>query len=100
MAGINAVLAVEDDLSQSVGSRLLREVNIDIDLCIGKKGITELKKRLPKFLQMAERQPVFLLIDMDRPTQRLPCVPERAAERSPSLKKTRIRLKEFYDRAD
>lgn len=76
MAGINVVLAVEDNLSQSVGSRLLREVNIGIDLCIGKKGITELKKRLPNFLQMAKRQPVFLLIDMDRPTRRLPCVPE------------------------
>lgn len=70
------VLAVEDELSERVARRLAGEAGLAVTACLGKSGVTYLQKRLSAFIQLAKRQNVLLLIDMDRQSRRRPCAPE------------------------
>ncbi|MBN3854652.1 DUF4276 family protein [Paraburkholderia sp. Ac-20340] len=67
-----AVLATEDQLSEEVGFRLLKEVGFEASVCLRKNGNGYLQKRIPNLCEMAIQQPVLLLTDLDRlacPTQ-------------------------------
>jgi len=71
-------LAVEDDLSEVVLRRLLRERPVDyvVEAVFKQGGFGYLKKQAPAFNNMAKACPVFLLTDLDQ----RPCAPELIAD--------------------
>lgn len=62
---ISIVLATEDELSEEVGRRLLKQHGIVPSLSLRKQGYGYLKSSIHKFCKMAERQPVLLITDLD-----------------------------------
>ncbi len=58
-------LATEDELSERVGQRLLGEVGLSAALCFRKNGFGYLRNSVGKFRDLARRQPVVLLTDLD-----------------------------------
>lgn len=60
------VLATEDELSEAVGSCLAREAGLEIGQKLRRGGFGYLKTRLHSFCEIALRQPVLLLTDLDR----------------------------------
>lgn len=60
-------LATEDELSEAVGVRLIRYAFGDSSIGhkLGKQGNGYLIRNLPKFRQMARREPVLILTDLD-----------------------------------
>jgi hypothetical protein len=69
-------LATEDELSEQVGIRLANEAGLEIGLPLRKNGNGYLRKRIPSFCEMAKRQPVLLITDLDRG----PCAPTLVAD--------------------
>ena len=67
-------LAVEDDLSEFMLRRLLRERSVDytVSAVFKQAGFGHLKKKSPAFNNMAKACPVLLLTDLDQ----RPCAPE------------------------
>ena len=63
------ILAVEDQLSEAVGRRLLEYLGMNSTATIGKRGFGYLKRRAPNLNQTAKGFPVFLLTDLDSPNQ-------------------------------
>jgi len=61
-----AVLATEDELSEEIGSCLAAEAGIEIGQRLRRGGSGYLRSRIANFCEMAERQPVLLLTDLDR----------------------------------
>ncbi len=61
----NIVLATEDELSEQIGIRLATNAGLNVELCLRKQGYGYLRSRIPQFCQMANRQPVLLLTDLD-----------------------------------
>ncbi len=78
MIPISIHLAVEDDLSEIVLRRLLRERPLPyaIDKVFMKGGFGYLKRNSAAFNNMAKASPVILLTDLDR----RPCAPEMIAD--------------------
>jgi hypothetical protein len=62
------VLATEDDLSESVGTCLIKKfVSESIHITpLGKKGNGYLRRKLPNFLEISLHKPVLLITDLDR----------------------------------
>jgi len=60
-------VATEDDLSEAVACRLVRATlpNFDVGLRLRKGGVGYLRSSFAKFRQMAAREPVLLLTDLD-----------------------------------
>jgi Domain of unknown function (DUF4276) len=71
-------LATEDELSEAVGIRLVAEVAsaCEVNLKFRRGGYGYLKSKLDSFCQIARRQPLLLLTDLDE----MPCAPELIAE--------------------
>jgi len=63
---ISAFLASEDELSEQVGHILAQEAGFVIENFFRRQGFGYLKSRIPNFLQIAARQPVILITDLDR----------------------------------
>ncbi len=59
------VLATEDEVSEQVGLSLAAEANLEVGQCLRKGGNGYLRARIPNFLQMAQRQPVVVITDLD-----------------------------------
>lgn len=74
MKSLSIHLAVEDDLSEWVLRRILRDRPVDYEVAavFKKSGFGYLKKMTPAFNNMAQRCPVLLLTDLDTG----PCAPE------------------------
>ena len=72
------VLATEDELSETVGLRLITEQSdrLEPGLKLRSNGFGYLKSKLPNFIEMAALQPVLLITDLDRK----PCAPVMIAE--------------------
>jgi hypothetical protein len=70
-------LATEDELSETIGRRLLAEANTacEVNLTFRRGGFGYLKTNLDKFCQIARRQPVLLMADLDSGT----CAPNLIA---------------------
>lgn len=60
-------VATEDELSEAVACRLVGATlpNFDVGLRLRKGGVGYLRSSFAKFCQMAVREPVFLLTDLD-----------------------------------
>jgi hypothetical protein len=67
-------LATEDELTETVGRRLIDEVRAtcEVNLTFRQGGYGYLKSRLDTFCQIARRHPVLLITDLDTGT----CAPE------------------------
>ena len=65
---VRIALATEDELSEAVGSRLVAEVApaLEINLRLRRGGSGYLRSKLRNFHEMARRQPVLLITDLDR----------------------------------
>lgn len=63
------ILAIEDELSEAVGTKLLSEHGLVATQILGKSGNGYLRKKIDGFCQAARAYPVFILTDLDR----LPC---------------------------
>ena len=65
---LHVTVATEDMLSEAVALRLLAEHSPRLMLhqSLHQQGFGYLKRKLNAFRQMAQRQPVFLLTDLDR----------------------------------
>lgn len=61
-------LATEDAVSEAVGERLIAEHGkvLFIGQRLGRRGFGYLRSAMPKFREMARRQPVIVLTDLDR----------------------------------
>lgn len=73
-SAIPIYVAVEDDLSETLLLRVLRERPVDylIHLVFKRGGFGYLKKKTPDFNKLAKACPVLMLTDLDR----CPCAPE------------------------
>lgn len=63
----NVVLATEDELSEYVGEKLIKEANkkLNVTLRLRKGGFGYLKGKLPNLCGLSKTQPVILLTDLD-----------------------------------
>lgn len=70
---LTVALATEDELSEAVGRRLLRDAstNVVVGPLLRKSGFGYLRSRMDSWCSVAERQPLVLLTDLDR----APCAP-------------------------
>lgn len=59
-------LATEDELSEAVGLRLLSEAGLKPDLLFRRGGNGYLRSRLNSFCQIAQRQPILVITDLDK----------------------------------
>ncbi len=64
MSGIT--LASEDELSEQVGLCLVAEVGLHAHQCLRRGGSGYLRSRVGNFCQMAAREPVILITDLDQ----------------------------------
>lgn len=64
MSGIT--LATEDELSEQVGLCLVAEVGLHAHQCLRRGGFGYLRSRVGNFCQMAAREPVILITDLDQ----------------------------------
>lgn len=64
MSGIT--LATEDELSEQVGLCLVTEVGLHAHQCLRRGGSGYLRSRVCNFCQMAAREPVILITDLDQ----------------------------------
>ncbi len=71
-------LATEDALSEAIGLRLLAELPFPVvpNLTFGKKGSGYLRSNMPKWRQIARRQAMLILTDLDR----IDCAPTMLAD--------------------
>jgi hypothetical protein len=62
-------LATEDELSEAVAIRLIREIpGVSPGLLLRKNGNSYLRSRLRSFCEMARHRPIMVLTDLDRTT--------------------------------
>ena len=73
MSRITAILAVEDKLSEAVSIKILEDLGIGISQQLGLKGKGYLEKKAQSLNQTAKVIPVFMLTDLDSPSQ---CPPQ------------------------
>lgn len=64
---INIVLATEDELSEYLGEKLIKEANsnFNVTLRLRKGGFGYLKGKLPNLCGLSKTQPVILFTDLD-----------------------------------
>lgn len=64
----NVVLATEDELSETLGEKLIHEANskLTVSLRLRKGGFGYLKSKLSNLCELSKRQPVVLLTDLDK----------------------------------
>ncbi|MDR1873728.1 MAG: DUF4276 family protein [Synergistaceae bacterium] len=68
------VLAVEDSLSESVGRKIATVTGWNIiEQPRISNGKSKLQKNFSKYCQIAKREAVLLIVDMDRPSKACPC---------------------------
>ena len=67
---IAVYLAVEDGLGEAIADRLVEEENegMHVAVRVGRRGNSYLRENLPRFVQISQTLPVFLLTDLDRCT--------------------------------
>lgn len=65
---VSVVLGTEDELSEAIGLRLLAEQGgvLDDPLLLRKSGFGYLRSKMDSWRQLAQRQPVVLITDLDR----------------------------------
>lgn len=63
----NIVLATEDELSEYLGEKLIKDANTDLNvtLRLRKGGFGYLKSKLPNLCGLSKTQPVILFTDLD-----------------------------------
>lgn len=63
----NIVLATEDELSEFLGEKLIKEANttLNVTLRLRKGGFGYLKSKLPSLCSLSKSQPVILFTDLD-----------------------------------
>lgn len=68
MGMINIVLATEDELSESLGDKLIFEANknLNVSMRLRKGGFGYLKGRLPSLCKLSKVQPIVLFTDLDK----------------------------------
>jgi hypothetical protein len=78
-------LATEDALSEDVGNRLIAEFipNFTIGLRIRRNGSGYLKSNIKKFCELARRDPLLLITDLDNETCSKALVSKWLASRAP-----------------
>jgi hypothetical protein len=69
----NVILAVEDQLSADVSTKILHELGITISQSLGWRGKGYLQNKAPDLNQTAQGFSVFMLVDQDSPNQ---CPPQ------------------------
>ncbi|MXY29213.1 hypothetical protein F4Y59_13770 [Candidatus Poribacteria bacterium] len=67
MSITNVILAVEDELSESISRQILRHFNFEIQHTIRGKGNVFLRQKAPELNRSANRTSIFLLTDLDTP---------------------------------
>lgn len=60
------VLATEDELSEQVGLCLAQEAGLEVGQRLRKQGNGYLRNKITNFCEMARRQPVLLITDLDQ----------------------------------
>lgn len=60
------VLATEDEISECVGRQLAAEAGLEVGQALRKGGNGYLRSRINNFCEMAARQPVLLITDLDQ----------------------------------
>jgi hypothetical protein len=73
MTDRNVILAVEDLLSELISVRILEYFGIGVSQKLGLKGNLYLKDKAENLNRTAKKFPVFMLTDLDKPTQ---CPPQ------------------------
>jgi hypothetical protein len=65
---VAVALATEDELSEAIGLRMLSELggDIDVGLVLRRGGNGYLRSRFGSFCEIARRQPVLIITDLDR----------------------------------
>ena len=67
MSVTDVILAVEDELSEVVSAKILKQFNISIRNTIIGKGNISLRQKAPEFNRSANGIGIFLLTDLDSP---------------------------------
>lgn len=67
MSITNVILAVEDELGESISTRILGHFDLEIRHTIRGKGNVFLRQKAPEFNRSANRTAIFLLTDLDTP---------------------------------
>lgn len=67
MSITDVILAVEDELSESISTQILKHFEIKIRYTIRGKGNVLLRQKAPEFNRSANRTAIFLLTDLDTP---------------------------------
>lgn len=64
---MNAIaIATEDELSENVGIRLVKDAGLSISMALRKNGNGYLRKSIDNFIAMSNRHPVLVITDLDR----------------------------------
>lgn len=63
----NVILAVEDELSEVISTKILKSFDIEIMVVLGNNGNGYLQKKSPEFNRSAKGLDIFLLTDLDSP---------------------------------
>ena len=69
MSITNVILAVEDELSESISTQILRHFDIEIWYTIRGKGNVSLQQKAPELNRSANGAAIFLLTDLDTPRE-------------------------------
>ena len=67
MSVTNVILAVEDELSESISTQILRYFDIGIRYTIRGRGNVSLRQKAPELNRTANGTAIFLLTDLDSP---------------------------------
>ena len=67
MSITNVILAVEDELSESISTQILRYFDIEIWYTIRGRGNVSLRQKAPELNRSANGTAIFLLTDLDSP---------------------------------
>ena len=67
MSITDVILAVEDELSESISTQILRHFDIEIRYTIQGKGNVSLRQKAPELNRSANGTAIFLLTDLDLP---------------------------------
>ena len=63
----SVILAVEDELSQVISTKILESFGIEVRVVLGNNGNGYLRKKSPELNRSARRLDIFLLTDLDSP---------------------------------
>ena len=69
MSITNVILAVEDELSESISTQILGHFDIEIWYTIRGKGNVSLRQKAPELNRSANGAAIFLLTDLDTPRE-------------------------------